>query len=68
MNPKIKNELGHRYGRLVVIGYTDERVPSNGCVKWECKCTKCGAISIHSGNDLRNGKVKGYCNKHNKRR
>ena len=48
-----KDELGHRYGDFVVIGYTSYRVPSNGCVIWECKCVHCGRIFYKNGNHLR---------------
>ena len=53
MKTRMKNELGHKYGPFVVIAYATKREPSNGCVKWECMCTNCNAISFRNGNNLR---------------
>lgn len=47
------DEIGHRYGRLVVI----EKVCSqNNCTKWKCQCD-CGNFTEVLGTDLRAGKV-----------
>jgi hypothetical protein len=54
---KGKNELGHRYGRLLVIEEIVEREPSNRCVRWLCECD-CGRRTIASGYNLRRGFVK----------
>ena len=73
MKRKIKDRTGQRFGRLVAIRPTEERV--DGCVCWLCKCdcgnekivstkylvggnTKsCGCLQLES---LRNNAVKAY--------
>lgn len=74
------NLVGMRFGRLVVIGYTDER--KNGEVMWNCKCD-CGKTKLVRGSSLKLGhtvscgcfrkensshmiknKVSGKCKKH----
>lgn len=52
-----KDEIGHKYGLLTVIEETDRREPSNGCIKWRCKCA-CGNITVVSGNALRFDQIK----------
>lgn len=49
---KVKDEVGNRYGRLVVI----ERAGSDkwGSVLWRCKCN-CGNVVVARGNHLRSG-------------
>ena len=51
----LKNEIGNKYGLLTVI----EQAPSNerGLAHWLCQC-ECGAKTIVSGNNLREGSVK----------
>lgn len=50
----VKNEVGHKYGRLTVL----ERAESQGTrgAIWKCKCD-CGNIILATGGDLRNGSV-----------
>lgn len=50
-----KNEIGKRYGRLVVI----ERAPNTkaGDAMWKCKCD-CGNETITRGRNLRTGRTK----------
>ncbi len=45
----IKNELGNRHGRLVVIASAKSR---HGKAQWLCKCD-CGNVKIISGDSLR---------------
>lgn len=54
INGSIINEVGHRYGKLVVksFGYTQ-----NGFAYWNCQCD-CGNVITTRGNRLRNGRVK----------
>lgn len=56
-NPNLlKNIVGNRYGRLVVI----EKVPSNGNrekAKWVCRCD-CGNKTVVSGDALKRGNSK----------
>ena len=47
----LKNEIGKRYGRLVVTVRADSK---NGFARWVCKCD-CGNISIATGTSLRRG-------------
>lgn len=63
----IKNELNNRYGDYEVIEYTSERVPSNGCVVWKCRCVHCGTIHYINGNHLRFGRIK-WCKCHGRKR
>jgi hypothetical protein len=46
---------GQRFGKLVAIRKTDERI--NGSIVWECKCD-CGNTHLASVNQLRTGHVK----------
>ena len=64
----IKNELGHRYGDYLVIAITDEREPSNKCVKWRVECIHCGHQRILNGNHLRMGTTRVCPNCRRKRR
>jgi len=51
---KMKDEVGHRYGMLTVIG----RAPSiNSSARWVCKCD-CGNTVIAMGHHLRSGSKK----------
>ena len=52
---KVKDEIGNRYGRLIVL----KEVGRNkwGSVLWFCKC-ECGATTIVSGEHLRTGATK----------
>lgn len=51
----IKQEIGNRYGRLVVLEQTQKR--DNGSVCWLCQCD-CGNKVIVSGDSLRSGDTK----------
>lgn len=62
-----KKEFGNRYGDFIVTNYTDERVSSNGCVKWLCRCVHCGAKRLINGNALRFGKIK-HCQECNSKK
>lgn len=53
---KRKNEIGKRYGKLLVIKELKKR-NKHKLVLWKCKCD-CGNIKIVSGFDLRQGNVK----------
>ena len=51
---KLKNEIGNRYGKLVVI----ERAENNnrGEAQWLCRCD-CGCEKVVRANDLRSGRT-----------
>lgn len=51
----VKNEIGNRYERLVVIERAEN--DKDGRAKWVCQCD-CGNICIVRGKDLRQGKQK----------
>lgn len=48
------NLIGQRFGMLVVIEYTEERLGRN--VKWLCKCD-CGKETTVAGSNLKRGNV-----------
>ena len=51
------NEIGHRYGKLVVISKnTDSKLQQDGRAMWNCKCD-CGNECVVMGKLLRNGHV-----------
>ena len=50
--PRLINEIGNRYGRLLVIEQVEER--NDGHIQWNCLCD-CGNVSIVPGKRLRNG-------------
>ena len=50
---KIINEVGHRYGKLVVESFAFTK---NSTVYWNCRCD-CGHTIIARGNALRQGQV-----------
>lgn len=56
---RTKNELGNRYGHLVVIEYAGSK---NKKALWKCKCD-CGNKCFVTGHDLRQGKqvTCGHC-------
>lgn len=61
---QMKNEEGRVYGSFVVCKSVIPREPSNGVIKWECKCRSCGKTAVFNGNNLRfrrTGKVCRYC-------
>lgn len=49
---RIKNEIGKRYGKLVVIDFFGN--DKYGSALWKCKCD-CGNECVVRGTDLRNG-------------
>lgn len=51
---RIENLLGKRFGRLLVISLTKDRVNGNKSAKWLCKCD-CGNFHIVSANALKKG-------------
>lgn len=51
---KIINELGNRYGKLLVI--EKAKKDSSRRIMWKCQCD-CGNIAIIRGTDLRSGQV-----------
>lgn len=63
----IVNEIGNRYGKLLVIEQTDNRAFGN--VKWLCRCD-CGELCEVSGSSLRTGQTKscGCLKKENSRK
>lgn len=56
-NGKFINEIGNRYGRLVVIAKDEELSNKNHRAYWICKCD-CGNIKTTSSKCLREGKTK----------
>ena len=54
INSSVKNELGNRYGRLVVLKDTGLRDKISRTVLWECLCD-CGDTTIARGSSLRSG-------------
>lgn len=56
-NDLIKNISGRRYGKLIAIRATEERVKGNHAVVWECKCD-CGNTVLVSENALSKGTTK----------
>jgi hypothetical protein len=53
---KRKNEIGNKFGKLLVIGKS-ERKTSSGSSFWLCEC-ECGQIKEIAGATLRNGQTK----------
>lgn len=53
---KTINEIGNRYGRLIVLEKSDNYISPNGnqAVMWKCLCD-CGNVTIVHGNSLRRG-------------
>jgi hypothetical protein len=52
--PPLKNLVGQRFGRLLVLG----RVASNSKkVEWACKCD-CGNITVKAGDSLKSGRCR----------
>lgn len=54
-NALTKDEIGHRYGSLVVVSKACAK-PGKGAF-WECKCD-CGNMVVRQGRSLREGKTK----------
>ena len=51
----MKNEIGNRYGKLVVLSRGEN--DNNGKARWYCQCD-CGNTILARGTDLRRGKIK----------
>lgn len=54
---QIKNEVGNRYGRLVVLEQTIKSGIKNKATYWKCQCD-CGNTTIAAGTLLRRGNIK----------
>ena len=54
---RIKDLGGKRFGKLVVLNYTDKRSYRNRSVVWKCKCD-CGEYTEVNTNDLSSGHTK----------
>lgn len=54
--PRVKNELGNRYGKLTVLEQVG-RHPTSFHVMWRCKCD-CGKETVVSANKLRQGEAR----------
>lgn len=52
----VKDRIGERYGRLVVVARAENKIERSGAVRahWECRCD-CGQIRITSGQSLSRG-------------
>jgi len=59
MGPLPLDEIGNRYGKLVVLRYsgTDRSIGNSGGATWVCRCD-CGGTKIVRGGQLRSGRVK----------
>lgn len=55
-NGKYKNELGNRYGKLVVIAKDEELSKEKHRAQWVCQCD-CGNVITTSSKCLRDGKT-----------
>ena len=53
---KVINELGNRYGKLIVIGRGDNQSNSKKVAYWRCKCD-CGNTTNVRSSHLRNGSI-----------
>lgn len=53
----LKNEIGNRYGKLVVVSYAGTRANGRGGSVWKCKCD-CGNETIVWSGSLRRGSTK----------
>lgn len=53
MGQKLIDEIGHRYGSLVVLSLTKDK---DNRTAWLCQCD-CGNVKIVRGPDLRKGKI-----------
>lgn len=52
------NLKGQKFGRLTALAeIMNRREPSNGCIRWACKCD-CGHYHVVNSNNLRSGAVK----------
>lgn len=47
---------GQRFGHLTALYDSGLREPTNGTIKWVCRCD-CGKIHLVNSNNLRTGKV-----------
>lgn len=61
MGRPITNEVGQQYGPFIVCDSIPPREPSNGVVKWKCKCKRCGNEITFNGNNMRFGKIRRAC-------
>lgn len=55
--PKIKDETGNRYGKLLVLKIDESTIESGKRKKWVCQCD-CGKQISVNGTSLRNGNTK----------
>lgn len=61
---KIKEIIGNKYGKLLVVDFHSER-GNNNQIMYSCKCD-CGNLHITSGESIRSGKSKSCgCNRKN---
>lgn len=56
MRRPVKDLVGQRFGRLIVVERAPDRYASGGAVKryWKCRCD-CGGVCEPQGSDLKNG-------------
>lgn len=63
---KIKDEIGNRYGSLLVVAKSDKKSdnPNNRGTYWNCQCD-CGSMVVVKGTALRSGNTKscGHCSR-----
>lgn len=57
MRTTLKDETGHRYGRLTVLRRYGVKKPSGNGAYWLCKCD-CGNEYVAHGIKLRNGNTR----------
>lgn len=60
MNPKKKNRLGQKFGRLLVVEEFESEIRKDGhgtFARWKCKC-ECGKVTVVRSNGLVSGTTK----------
>lgn len=62
LHPQIKNEIGNRYGKLLVLDIDKDKSKLHKGVVWKCQCD-CGNItSVHGASLRRGGTTSCGCN------
>lgn len=56
MDTRIKNIIGKKYGKLLVVSYDEEKSKDKGRPFWNCICD-CGNTKIVRGSNLKRGSV-----------
>lgn len=56
MDTRIKNIIGNKYGKLLVLSYDENKSKGKGRPFWNCQCD-CGNIKSIRGQHLKNGNI-----------